>query len=124
MNPIDLLIVGLGCGVVAWALSRYAPRALPGAGLAAQGVLGVYTGLMVRDISFAALGSHWPVVVAVAISTLIVSVAGGALLGLRRDVSPLTGGLALVARRPFGLGAVARGLRRDDRVVVAPLYPA
>ena len=122
MNPIDLLIVGLGCGVFAWALSRYAPTALPGAGLAAQGVLGVYTGLMVRDISFAALGSHWPIVVAIAISTLIVSVAGGALLGLRRDVSPLTGGLALVAGGSSGLVAIARELGGDDRVVAAVQY--
>ncbi|MDT5138570.1 MAG: uncharacterized protein QOD58_2832 [Mycobacterium sp.] len=122
MNPIDLLIVGLGCGVFAWALSRYAPSALPGAGLAAQGVLGVYTGLMVRDISFAALGSHWPIVVAIAISTLIVSVAGGALLGLRRDVSPLTGGLALVAGGSSGLVAIARELGGDDRVVAAVQY--
>ncbi|OBK27077.1 hypothetical protein A5634_01425 [Mycobacterium asiaticum] len=122
MNTIDLLIVALGCGAFAWSLARFAPKAVSGAGLAAQGVLGVYTGLMVRDISFAALGSNWTVVVAVAISTLIISVAGGALLGLHRDVSPLTGGLALVAGGSSGLVAIARELGADDRVVAAVQY--
>ncbi len=103
-------------------MARYAPKAVPGIGLAAQGVLGVYTGLMVRDISFAALGSHWPVVIAVAVSTLVLSVAGGALLGLHRDVTPLTGGLALVAGGSAGLVAIARELGGDDRVVAAVQY--
>lgn len=122
MNPIDLLIVALGCGVVAWALARYAPTAVPGAALAAQGVLGVYTGLMVRNISFTALGSHWPIVFAVAVATLVISVAGGALLGLHRDISPLTGGLSLVAGGSSGLVAIARELGADDRVVAAVQY--
>src|ERR1700758_4849318 len=103
MNPIDLLIVALGCGVLAWALTRYAPKAWPQTGLAAQGVLGVYTGLMVHSISFRALGSHWPIVFAVAVGTLAISVAGGALLGLHRDVSPLTGGLSLGAASLAGI---------------------
>ncbi len=122
MNPIDLLIVAVACGAVAWAVARHAPRAMPGLGLTAQGVLGVYTGLMVRDISFGALGSHWPLVVAVAVSTLVLSVAGGALLGLHRDITPLTGGLALVAGGSAGLVAIARELGGDDRVVAAVQY--
>jgi membrane AbrB-like protein len=122
MNPLDLLIVGLGCGVIARALARYAPTGLPLAGLAAQGVIGVYTGLMVHNVSFAALGSDWPIVVAVAFSTLIISIAGGALLGLHRDVSPLTGGLALVAGGSSGLVAIARELGGDERVVAAVQY--
>ncbi|OBK09987.1 AbrB family transcriptional regulator [Mycobacterium asiaticum] len=122
MNTLDLAFAAITCGAFTWALARYAPKAVPGAGLAAQGVLGVYTGLMVRDISFAALGSHWPIVIAIAVSTLIVSVAGGALLGLHRDVSPLTGGLALVAGGSSGLVAIARDLGGDDRVVAAVQY--
>ncbi|WP_082929927.1 AbrB family transcriptional regulator [Mycobacterium sp. 1164966.3] len=122
MNPIDLLVVALGCGVFAWALARRAPLAMPAASLAAQGLLGVYTGLMVRSISFAALGSHWTIVVAVAAGTLVISVAGGALLGLHRDISPLTGGLALVAGGSSGLVAIARELGADDRVVAAVQY--
>lgn len=122
MNTLDLAIAAITCGAFTWALARYSPKAVSGAGLAAQGVLGVYTGLMVRDISFAALGSHWPIVIAIAVSTLIVSVAGGALLGLHRDVSPLTGGLALVAGGSSGLVAIARDLGGDDRVVAAVQY--
>lgn len=122
MNPIDLLIVAVACGAFAWSMARYAPKTVPGIGVAAQGVLGVYTGLMVRDISFAALGSHWPIVIAVAVSTLVLSVAGGALLGLHRDITPLTGGLALVAGGSAGLVAIARELGGDDRVVAAVQY--
>ncbi|ORB05780.1 hypothetical protein BST27_11925 [Mycobacterium intermedium] len=122
MNPIDLLVIAVACGAFAWTLARYAPTAMPKAGLAAQGVLGVYTGLMVRDISFSALGSHWPIVVGITVSTLVVSVAGGALLGLHRDVSPLTGGLALVAGGSSGLVAIAKDLGGDDRVVAAVQY--
>ena len=122
MNTIDLLIVARGCRVLARALARYAPKAWPQTGLAAQGVLGVYTGLMVHSISFRALGSHWPIVFAVAVGTLAISVAGGALLGLHRDVSPLTGGLALVAGGSSGIVAIARELGGDDRVVAAVQY--
>src|ERR1700758_2335057 len=103
MNTIDLLIVARGCRVLARALARYAPKAWPHMGLAAQGVLGVYTGLMVHSVSFGALGSHWPIVVAVAVGTLAISVAGGALLGMHRDVSPLTGGLSLGAASLAGI---------------------
>lgn len=122
MNPTDLLIVAVACGAFVWSMARYAPKTVPGIGLAAQGVLGVYTGLMVRDISVSALGSHWPMVVAVAVSTLVLSVAGGALLGLHRDITPLTGGLALVAGGSAGLVAIARELGADDRVVAAVQY--
>lgn len=122
MNTIDLVIVALGCGVFARALAQYAPRAVPAAGLAAQGVLGVYTGLMVHSISFGALGPHWPIVVAVAVGTLAISVAGGALLGLHREVSSLTGALALVAGGASGVVSIARELGGDDRVVAAVQY--
>src|SRR4051794_37077418 len=94
---------------IALALVPFAPSGVPRpAGLAAQGVLGVYIGTMVHRDAFAALGSHWPIVLAVAVGTLIVSIAGGAVLGLNRDVSPLTGALALVAGGASGLVAIAR----------------
>ena len=122
MNTIDLAIVAVACGVLIWALGRYAPKAVSGADLAAQGVLGVYTGLMVRSVSFGALGSDWPIVIAVAVGTLVICVAGGALLGLYRDISPLTGGLALVAGGSSGVVAMSRELGGDDRVVAAVQY--
>ena len=54
--------------------------------------------------------------------TLVVSVAAGALMGLHRDVSPLTGALALVAGGASGLVAIARELGGDDRVVAVVQY--
>jgi hypothetical protein len=45
----------------------------------------------VHSASFAALGSAWPIVIAVAVGTPAISIAGGALLALHRDASPLTG---------------------------------
>jgi uncharacterized protein len=122
MNPIELVLVALVCGVLAWSSARYAPKAVPVASLAAQGVLGVCTGLLVRNVSFASLGSDWAAVLAVAVGTLALSIAGGALLGMHRDVSPLTGALSLVAGGANGVVAIARELGGDDRVVAAVQY--
>jgi membrane AbrB-like protein len=120
--PSAALFAALVVGI-ALALAQYAPKGVPRvAGLAAQGVLGVYIGTMVHRDSFAALGSDWPIVLAVAVGTLAISIAGGALLGLHRDVSPLTGALALVAGGASGLVAIARELGGDDRVVAVVQY--
>ncbi len=112
------LVVG-----IALALANLAPKAVPRKiGVAAQGVLGVYIGTMVSRDALGALGPHWAVVLAVAIGTLLISVAAGALLGLRRDVGPLTGSLAMVAGGASGLVAIARELGGDDRVVAVVQY--
>ena len=55
-------------------------------------------------------------------ATLVLSIGAGALLGLHRDVSPLTGALALVAGGASGLVAIARELGGDDRVVAVVQY--
>jgi uncharacterized protein len=94
--PSAALFAALVVGIVL-ALCSFAPAAVPRkAGIAAQGVLGVYIGTMVHRDALSALGSDWSIVVAVAVATLLLSIGAGALLGLRRDVSPLTGALALV----------------------------
>ena len=112
------LIVG-----IALALPSLAPSRMPRpAGIAAQGVLGVYIGTMVHRDAVSALGPDWPIVVAVAVATLVLSIVAGALLGLHRDVSPLTGSLALVAGGASGLVAIARELGGDDRVVAVVQY--
>jgi len=112
------LIVG-----IALALLSLAPTGMPRkAGIAAQGVLGVYIGTMVQRDALTALGSDWPIVLGVAIATLVLSIFAGALLGLHRDVSPLTGALALVAGGASGLVAIARELGGDDRVVAVVQY--
>lgn len=112
------LIVG-----IALALLSLAPAGVPRkAGVAAQGVLGVYIGTMVHRDALTALGSDWSIVLGVALATLVLSIGAGALLGLHRDVSPLTGALALVAGGASGLVAIARELGGDDRVVAVVQY--
>lgn len=112
------LVVG-----IALALTSFAPAGVPRRlATAAQGVLGVYIGTMVSQDAAAALGPDWPVVVAVAVATLVLSVLAGALLGLRRDITPLTGSLALTAGGASGLVAIARDLGGDERVVSVVQY--
>ena len=120
--PSAALFAALIAGI-ALALPSLAPARMPRpAGIAAQGVLGVYIGTMVHRDAVSALGPDWPIVVAVAVATLVLSIVAGALLGLHRDVSPLTGSLALVAGGASGLVAIARELGGDDRVVAVVQY--
>ena len=120
--PSAALFAALVVGIVL-ALLAAAPVGVPRRlGVAAQGVLGVYIGTMVHEDALAALGGDWPVVVGIAVATLALSVGAGALLGLHRDVTPLTGSLALVAGGASGLVAIARELGGDDRVVAVVQY--
>ncbi|WP_231988778.1 AbrB family transcriptional regulator [Mycobacterium sp. 1274761.0] len=120
--PSAALFAALVVGV-ALALPALAPSRIPRrAGIAAQGVLGVYIGTMVHSDAVSALGPDWPIVLAVAMATLVLSILAGALLGLHRDVTPLTGSLALVAGGASGLVAIARELGGDDRVVAVVQY--
>jgi membrane AbrB-like protein len=120
--PSAALFAALAVGIVT-ALTSTGPRRVPRTGgLAAQGVLGVYIGTMVQQDALSQLGGDWPLVAAVAVGTLLFSVIAGALLGLRRDVTALTGSLALVAGGASGLVAIARELGGDDRVVAVVQY--
>ena len=120
--PSAALFAALLVGIVL-AIARLAPAGVPRVGgLAAQGVLGVYIGTMVHSDALSALGPHWPVVVAVGVATLLLSIGAGALLGLHRSISALTGALALVAGGASGLVAIARELGGDDRVVAVVQY--
>ncbi len=97
-----------------WRCCRWRPGGVPRpAGIAAQGVLGVYIGTTVHQDAVDALGPHWPIVIAVAVATLLLSVVCGALLSMHRDVTPLTGSLALLAGGASGLvAAIATRTRR------------
>lgn len=120
--PSAALFAALVVGIVL-ALASLAPEGIPRrAGVAAQGVLGIYIGTMVHHDAAKILGSDWPIVVAVVVATLALSLVAGAVLGLHRDVSPLTGSLALVAGGASGLVAIARELGGDDRVVSVVQY--
>ncbi|WP_135453136.1 AbrB family transcriptional regulator [Mycobacterium sp. DL99] len=120
--PSAALFAGLAVGIVL-ALVALAPARMPRpAGVIAQGVLGVYIGTMVHRDAVSAIGSDWVIVLAIAVATLLLSIVAGGLLGLHRDVSPLTGALALVAGGASGLVAIARELGGDDRVVSVVQY--
>lgn len=120
--PSAALFAALVVGIVL-ALISLAPKRVPlPVGIAAQGVLGVYIGTMVKPEGVSALGSYWPIVVATAAGTLALSIVLGALLGMNRNVSALTGSLALTAGGATGLLAIAREIGGDDRVVAVVQY--
>ncbi|MBU8810081.1 AbrB family transcriptional regulator [Mycolicibacterium goodii] len=120
--PSAALFAALIVGVVLAIAALAPPRVPRQAGVVAQGVLGVYIGTMVHQDAVDALQSDWGIVLAIAVATLVISIVAGALLGLHRDVSPLTGSLALVAGGASGLVAIARELGGDDRVVSVVQY--
>jgi uncharacterized protein len=120
--PSAALFAALAVGI-ALALMSLAPTRVPRpAAVFGQGVLGVYIGTMVQEDSVGALGTDWPIVLAIAVATLVVSIGAGVLLALHRDVTPLTGSLALVAGGASGIVAIARELGGDDRVVSVVQY--
>lgn len=120
--PSALLFAALVVGIGFALMSRTPATVARPFGLAAQGVLGVYIGTMVEPDALSTLGADWPIVLAVAVATLALSMIAGVLLGLHRDVTPLTGALALVAGGASGLVAIARELGGDDRVVAVVQY--
>ncbi|SDU60967.1 AbrB family transcriptional regulator [Gordonia westfalica] len=90
--------------------------------VSSQGVLGVYIGTMAEPETVSGLGSSWFPVLVIGIATLAISVICGALLGLHRDVDPLTGSLALVAGGASGLVALTREFGGDERMVAVIQY--
>jgi uncharacterized membrane protein AbrB (regulator of aidB expression) len=68
------LVIGIALALASLAPDRISRRT----GLAAQGVLGVYIGTMVHQDAVGALGSDWPIVVAIAVATLLLSRVRGA----------------------------------------------
>lgn len=120
--PSAALFAALVVGMALALMSAGPPRVPRRLGVAAQGVLGVYIGTMVQQDALSTLKGDWAIVLGVAVGTLVLSVVAGALLGMRRDVTALTGSLALVAGGASGLVAIARELGGDDRVVAVVQY--
>ncbi|MGW0036479.1 AbrB family transcriptional regulator [Gordonia sp. NPDC003376] len=90
--------------------------------LSAQGILGVFIGTMADPDTLSGLGSSWFPVLVMGLGTLALSVAGGTLLGLHKQVDTLTGALALVAGGASGLVALTRELGGDERMVAVVQY--
>ncbi len=121
--PSAGLFVALFVAVV-FALAGWAPKSgVPRRwAVAAQAVLGVEIGTLVQHDTLTALGDAWVPVLAACLGSLVLSIAAGALLGLRKDVDSLTGALALVAGGASGLVAIAQELGGDERVVAVVQY--
>ncbi|WP_127784042.1 AbrB family transcriptional regulator [Rhodococcus sp. X156] len=120
--PSPALVGALLVGIV-FALGGHAPAPVPSWAMrGAQAVLGVVIGALVRSETLVAVGHSWLPVLGVSLATLALSVGGGLLLGLHRDVDPLTGSLALTAGGASGLTAISRELGADDRVVAVVQY--
>lgn len=120
--PSPALFGGLLVATVL-ALAGRAPAHVPdGATTAAQAVIGVVIGLLAQPGTLGAVARDWLPVLLVAVGTLLVSMGAGLLMGVRRDVSPLTGMLALTAGGASGLVAVSRELGGDERLVAVVQY--
>jgi uncharacterized protein len=120
--PSPALFAGLLVATVL-ALGGLAPRGVPRpVTAAAQAVIGVVIGVLAQPGTLAGLAGQWLPVLLVTAATLAVSMGAGLLLGLRRDISPLTGMLALTAGGASGLVAASRELGGDDRLVAVVQY--
>jgi len=120
--PSAALVAGLAVGI-GFALTGASPGVLPKWGMtAAQATLGVVIGALVQSSTVSALSAVWLPVLAVSVATLALSVLGGLLLGLHREVDPLTGSLALTAGGASGLTAISRDLGADERLVAVVQY--
>ncbi|RMB72238.1 AbrB family transcriptional regulator [Rhodococcus sp. SBT000017] len=118
------LLVAVVFALAGWAPTTGTERApLPRRlGMVAQAVLGVEIGTLVQQDTLSSLGDAWLPVLLACVGTLLLSIAAGALLGLRKDIDSLTGALALVAGGASGLVAIAQELGGDERVVAVVQY--
>ncbi|MDI9896520.1 AbrB family transcriptional regulator [Rhodococcus sp. IEGM 1381] len=118
------LLVAVIFALAGWAPTTGTERApLPRRlGMIAQAVLGVEIGTLVQRDTLTSLGDAWIPVVLACVGTLVLSIAAGALLGLRKDIDSLTGSLALVAGGASGLVAITQELGGDERVVAVVQY--
>ncbi len=120
--PSAALFAALFVATIA-ALCNLAPSAVPvRAVTVAQAVLGVMIGMLVKTSTMQALGAHILPVLLVTVATLVVSMAAGVLLSLRRDVDPITGALALTTGGASAIVSLAAQLGGDDRMVAIVQY--
>ncbi|MGC9271694.1 AbrB family transcriptional regulator [Acidiphilium sp.] len=120
--PSAALFAGLFVAIV-FALLGWAPQGVsPRLVTAAQSVLGVMIGMLVKGTTVRVLGDHIVGVVFVTVTTLLVSIAAGLLLSLRRDVDPVTGVLALTTGGASAIVSLAAQFGADDRMIAIVQY--
>jgi uncharacterized protein len=117
------VLFGAVLGGMAHALTSRTPLALPSWSFrVAQGLVGITVGALVDVTTLRRMGSDSVSILLVVLGTVLLSIAAGRVLALRRDVTPTTGVFALIAGGASGVVAVARELGADDRVVTVVQY--
>lgn len=110
-------------GGIAHALTSETDLRLPASSFRlGQALIGVIVGSTVSLDALGAMGDDLPTIALVTVGTILVSLASGAVLSLRRDVSRVTGAFAMIAGGASGVVALARDLGADDRVVTVVQY--
>ena len=89
---------------------------------AAQAVIGVTIGALVRLSTLRAIGENWLPVLLVTVGTLVLSLVAGQLLRLQRGITPVTAAFSTVAGGASGITAMARDLGADQRMVAVLQY--
>jgi membrane AbrB-like protein len=92
------------------------------AGLGAQAVIGVSTGVLVETGTLRTVAEHWLPVLSVTVGTLLVSLLAGQLLRLHPGITPVTGAFSMIAGGASGITAMARDLGADEQVVAVLQY--
>ena len=85
-------------------------------------VIGVMVGTLVQVETLVAIASDWLPVLLVTVSTLVLSLAAGQLMALRRGISRVTGAFSMVAGGASGITVMARELGADERMVAVLQY--
>jgi membrane AbrB-like protein len=120
--PSPALFAGLAVGLVrALTIERRVGvphRAMTGVHVA----IGVMVGTLVELDTLVALARDWLPVVLVTASTLVLSLAAGQLMALRRGISRVTGAFSMVAGGATGITVMARELGADERMVAVLQY--
>jgi membrane AbrB-like protein len=120
--PSPALFAGLAVGLVR-ALSLPRRIAVPRPALTgAHVVIGVMVGTLVQLDTLTAIARDWVPVVLVTATTLVLSLAAGQLMALRRGITPVTGAFAMIAGGATGITVMARDLGADDRMVAVLQY--
>jgi uncharacterized protein len=120
--PSPALFAGLAVGL-ARALSVERRVGVPTAAMTGvHVVIGVMVGTLVQVETLVAIAHDWLPVVLVTVSTLVLSLAAGQLMALRRGISRVTGAFSMVAGGATGITVMASELGADERMVAVLQY--
>ncbi|SFB99366.1 hypothetical protein SAMN04487968_10319 [Nocardioides terrae] len=120
--PSAVMFGSLLGGIVHALTSETDLRLPPSSFRLGQALVGVIVGSSVSLDALRAMGHQAVAIGLVTVGTTLISLAAGALLALRRDVSRVTGAFAMIAGGASGVVALARDLGADDRVVTVVQY--